>query len=326
MTPFNPANPQPGTYDGVPAETYHALDLISASGLSTLDAECPAIYRAEREAPDEPDAKCDLGTAAHLVFLEPADFERKVARLDFDTFQSRAARDARDEARSEGRTPLRVRDFDTVLAMRKALVRQVGDLFVGGVAERTYVWKDMRTGVLCKARPDYVRPRVILDYKTSSSANPRAFRSRLFDCGHHIQAWHYLTGHEALTGERPDWRWIVQATKPPYLVSAFKPTSPLLWWAEQQGRAALHEYARCLRAGSWPGYGDAVFPIDLPSWAQYQLAERSEAGEFKLEAPGRRPKKAVKPADVEKAMKAFAPLDGGAHPLSRDAVPLAGET
>ena len=52
---------------------------------------------------------------------------------------------------------------------------------------------------------------------------------------------------------------------------------------------------------------------ELQGLSQNQLAERSEMGEFKLEAPGgRRPKKAVKPADVEKAMKAFAPLNGGA--------------
>lgn len=311
MSTLNPDRPEPGVYDDVPADVYHSLPLISSTGLATLDAECPALFRYEQTIGGKEKAEFDLGTAAHLIFLEPKDFDRKVQRLDFDSYQSRQARQVRDMVREEGRTPLRAQDYETVLQMRDALFRQVGDLFRGGRNERTYIWRDIRTGVLCKARPDYVRPGLIVDYKTSTSSNPRAFRSRMFDCGHHIQAWHYLTGHEVLTGEKPQWRWIVQATKPPYLVTAFKPTSPLLWWAEQQARAAIHEYAKCLAAGSWPGYGDVVFPIDLPSWAQYQLSERSEAGEFKLEAPGRRPKKGVKPADVQKAIASQAPLNGG---------------
>lgn len=308
---LNPDRPEPGIYDGVPADVYHSMLLISSTGLATLDSECPAIFRHEQTAPPKERTEFDLGTAAHLIFLEPKDFDRRVERLDCDSYQSKSARAARDAAREEGKTPLKVQDYETVLQMRAALVRQVGDLFIGGHNERTYIWRDMRSGVMCKARPDYVRPNLIIDYKTSASSNPRAFRSRMFDCGHHLQAWHYLTGHEVLTGEKPNWRWIVQATKPPYLVTAFKPTSPLLWWAEQQGRAAMQEYAKCVQAGSWPGYGDAVFPIDLPSWAQYQLSERSEAGDFKLEATGKTLKKGVKPGDVQKAIAAQAPLNGG---------------
>jgi hypothetical protein len=309
---LNPHDPQPGIYDNVPADIYHALDLISASGLCTLDSECAALYRHERDsAEDDASNASDLGSAAHFAFLEPADFERKVTRLEFDSFQSKAAREARDEARSEGKTALKAKDHDIVLAMREALVRQVGNLFVGGVAERTYIWRDTRTGVLCKARVDYVRPGLLSDYKTSGSANPRAFRSRVWDNGHHIQAWWYLYAHELLTGESPSWRWIVQSTKAPHLVTAHKPTASLLGWAEQQGRAALQQYAHCLRDGSWPGYGDVVWPVELPSWAQYQLCERSEAGAFKLDTAPKRGKKPLKPVEIERSIAAFSPLSGG---------------
>jgi len=309
---LDPRDPKPGVYDGVPATVYHDMDLISASGLKTLDGDCAAQYRFDADNPsDDASNASDIGSAAHFAFLEPHDFERKVVRLDVDSFQTRAAREMRDIARAEGRTALKAKDFDTVLAMREALVRQVGNLFVGGAAERIYVWRDTRTGVLCKARVDYVRPNLLIDYKTSGSANPRAFRARCWDNGHHIQAWFYLYGHEMLTGEAASWRWVVQSTKAPFLVTAHKPTASLLGWAEQQGRAALQQYARCLQSGLWPGYGDAVWPVELPSWAQYQLCERAENGDFHLETAPKRQKKTLKPAEVERSIAAFSPLSGG---------------
>jgi hypothetical protein len=308
---LNPLDPQPGIYNGVSPEIYHALDLISSSGISTLDAECPAVFRFERDNPLPDRPEFDLGTAAHLIFLETDKFDQRVERLDVESYQSKAARAARDDARAAGKTPLRTQDYETVLAMRESLIRQVGNLFVGGEAERTLIWRDPRTGVLCKARPDYTRPELLIDYKTTTSANPRAFRARCFDCGHHLQAWFYLFGHELLTGERPAWRWIVQSTKPPYLVTAHKPTPGLIGWAEQQGRAAIQLYAKCLHAGSWPGYGDTIWPVELPTWAMYQLCERSEAGDFSLEPAPRRKKKALAPAEVQRGIDAFAPLNGG---------------
>lgn len=304
-------NPQPGIYDGVSSTVYHALPLISASGLKTIDADCPAQFRFDLDNPDDSGTTAaDIGTAAHLVFLEPDDFTAKVEPLPVDSYQSMAAREAREAARKEGKTPLRWKDYETVLAMRESLFRQVGNLFVGGVAERTYIWRDPRTGVLCKCRCDYVRPDLLIDFKTTASANPRAFRSRCFDNGHHIQCWWYLYAHELLTGERANWRWVVQSTKPPYLVTAHKPTPGLLGWAEQQGRAALQIYAKCLAAGSWPGYGDVVWPVELPSWAMYQLQERHEAGDFALDRTPPKRKKALKPVEVEQSIGWAAPLSG----------------
>jgi PDDEXK-like domain of unknown function (DUF3799) len=305
-------DPQPGIYDGVSSEVYHQLPLISASGLKIIDQECPAQFRYEIDNPDDGGTvETDIGTSAHLVYLEPEDFTRKVEPLNVDSYQTKKAREARDAARAEGKTPLRWKDYETVLAMRESLIRQVGDLFVGGKAERTYIWRDPRTGSLCKCRPDYTRPELLIDFKTTKSANPRAFRSRVFDNGHHIQAWWYLTAHELLTGERAAWRWVVQSTKPPYLVTAHRPTPGLLGWAEQQGRAALGIYAKCVAQGSWPGYGDVVWPVELPNWAMFQLQERMEAGDFKLEQTPARKKKPVKPVEVERAIAAFSPLNGG---------------
>lgn len=312
MSALNPDDPQPGIYDGVSSEVYHGLNLISASGLKTIDADCPAQFRYDLDNPeDSSTVAADIGTSAHLIFLEPEDFTRKVEPLSFDSYQSKAAREQRDAARADGKTPLRWKDYETVLAMRESLIRQVGNLFVGGVPERTYIWRDPRTGVLCKCRPDYGRPELLIDFKTTTSANPRAFRSRVFDNGHHIQAWWYLTAHELLTGERANWRWVVQSTRAPYLVTAHKPTPGLMGWAEQQGRAALQIYAKCLRDGSWPGYGDVVWPVELPNWAMYQLQERHEAGDFALERTPARKKKPVKPAEAERSIAAFSPLSGG---------------
>jgi hypothetical protein len=283
---------EPGIYDGISPERYHALRALSASGCKTLIDECPAVFWHEHMAPqeqDEDESRFDIGTAAHLLYLEPEQFAARSAVIEADSYRTGAAREARAAARAAGKVPLLEHQLALVMDMRTALLAEVGDLFTGGRAERTYLWRDPETGVPMRGRPDYVKPGLLLDFKTSASANPRAFQARVWDNGHHIQAALYLDAHELLTGERGEWLWIVQATKPPYAVTAFRPTPSVIHWGREQYRAAVDLYARCLESGEWPAYASEPVLLDLPKYAEYRLMERQEAGDFERKRRGSKP-------------------------------------
>lgn len=303
---------EPGIYAGIPAEAYHRLPALSASGIKTLVNECPAVFWHEHmnpEAEETDDTKFDVGTVAHLVWLEPHLREERLVIIEADAYRTKAAKEARAEAKAAGKTPLLEKHLPKIEAMRAVLEAELPPgLMRGGAAERTHLWKDPKTGVLIRNRLDWVQDgdRLIVDYKTSESAKPSAFERRIWDVGHHLQARLYLTGHELLTGQRARWLWVVQATKPPHCVSIFEPTPGLLSMADEDVRHAIDLFAECSASGEWPAYTDTVQLVGPPAWAAAQHEERKYARQFAEQE--RRSRKPANSNEIQRAIDAQAPL------------------
>ena len=72
--------------DGLSADTYHAEKSLSKSGIGQLIDECPAKFwwnsplNPSREREDS--STFDIGTAAHLMFLEPDLFCAKTVLVE----------------------------------------------------------------------------------------------------------------------------------------------------------------------------------------------------------------------------------------------------
>jgi len=285
---------EPGAYDGVPFDRYRG-NLCVGPSLGRSDAqmlldECPAMwwhqsYLNPARPVDDGTRNSDIGTAAHLALLTPAEWDARVRLIDADSFRTKAAREARDEARAAGQTPLLVGDVAGIASLRGALLAHplACKAFVDGTAERTYVCRDSKTGIWLKARPDCVpnHGRWLVDLKTTGSANPRAFQRRVYDHGLHIQAAWYLHVVEQVTGARPAEFWFVVVERaPPHLLTICTLDERALSWGRIQARRAIDLFAECIAADCWPTYADRAVEIGLPSWAQFQLEERLGAGEF----------------------------------------------
>ncbi|MCG5241362.1 PD-(D/E)XK nuclease-like domain-containing protein [Azospirillum doebereinerae] len=272
-----------GIYDGIPAAIYHAAPALSSGGIKTLIQECPAVFWHEHMNPDAEetdDTKFDIGTVAHLVWLEPHLMADRLVPIDADSYRSKDAQATRAAAKAAGKTPLLKKHMPKIEAMRAMLERELpAGLMRGGAAERSYVWRDPKTGVAMKARPDWVQAdnTLIVDYKTSASAKPATFERRIWDVGHHIQARDYLDGHLILTRKRARWLWVVQATEAPFLVSVFEPTPGLLEMAAEDVRDAIDTFAECSRSGEWPSYTRTIQQVGPPPWATAQHEERKYA-------------------------------------------------
>lgn len=290
----------PGAYDDIANELYHSATLtpspaLSSGGARMLVGECPAMFHyryLDPTRPPENKRAFDIGGALHLLTLEPHLFDARVFVIDADDYRTKGAQEAKQRAYLNRRIPLLEHEAGTIRAMRDAIMAHpvAGKAFSGGVAERTYAWRDPATGIWCKARPDYTPDhlRYFVDVKSSTSANPAAFAKRVWDLGYHQQAAWYLDARHAVDGIRPErFAFVVVAKEAPHLVSVCWLDEETLAWGALQNERARRIFADCLASSVWPGYRepdktetDSAFTVSLPPWAKADLQRQHEAGRF----------------------------------------------
>lgn len=269
------------------AAQYHALAALSAGGAIILANETPAHYWRTspfnpHRQPDETSVEFDIGTAAHLAVLEPALFAERVALIQAENYRTKAAQEARDIARADGVTPLLPHQHNTVQRIKEALRahKLAAALLSGGMAEATYQWST--DGVPCKLRADYLVGEAIVDLKTAESAHPRAFAAAAFRLGYHQRAAWYLDGANANALPSTRYVFVVVEKDPPHLVACYELEERALDWGRLLNSRALDVFARCRKTNDWHGYAPGVETIALPTYAEFQMQDRYEAGDFKI--------------------------------------------
>lgn len=298
----------PGIHPDVDEATYHALPYLGSGDIKMLIEDCPAVFRWTKDNPqeNEPSRDMEIGTVAHLLALQPERFAERVVVIRHADYRKGEAKDLRANAYANGLAPILEADLDIALEMNRSLREQIGDMFTGGQAECTLIWDDPRTKQRCKARVDYRLPSIHIDYKTTTDPSKNAFRRRIVDNGHHLQAAHYGDGEEVLTGRRPSWLWVVQSTKAPYLACMYEPAPSWLHFGGELVRAALDTHRACIEADEWPGYGDGVQLIEPPGFMAYDFEERRAAG--LVRKPERRGKPALTKEQVALSININRPL------------------
>lgn len=285
---MTPAITGPGVYD-IPEHVYHA-DPVPGGSLSSTGARrllppsCPALFKHERDHGAQRRQVFDVGSAAHrLVLGAGAD----LAVIDAGDYRSKAARDQRDAAYAAGTTPVLSHEFDQVNAMATAVERHpvAGRLFAPGRgdAERTLAWIDEATGVWCRARLDWMCRSangrlIVVDYKTTTSAEPSKVARAIHDYGYHQQASWYLDGVRAVGLDvDPAFIFAFQEKAAPHLITVVELDAEALRIGAERNRRALEIYARCTATGEWPGYTDDITLLGLPAWAERQHEEEEFA-------------------------------------------------
>ena len=256
---------------------------LSSSMARTLINECPAFLHANSylnpNFTPEPKEHFEFGTASHLMFLEPDLLAEHLEVIDAPDWRKKDAQMARAAARTNGKVPMLIGQMAELETMRAALFAHsiAPQAFVGGQAEMSAFFRD--DNVWLKARPDYVRHDSLVDYKTSTSANPKEFARRAFALGYHQQAAWYLDVLNAATGEvRNDFWFVVQAKVAPYLVTVARFDDNAIEAGRALNRKAIDAFKRCVDTGVWPGYRnpetpdqDTAFILTLPTFAQREV-------------------------------------------------------
>jgi hypothetical protein len=250
-------------------EAYFTSPLARASLSSTGVRDllcCPARFR-YRQQFGRPDTRAfDLGHAAHQLVLGAGP---ELVRIDANEWRSNAIKADVQAVRDRGAVPLKPADWDTVHAMAEALQQHphAPKLFTRGQPEKSLVWRDEATGVLCRAKADWLRPDGIVDYKTCDRADLDSLTRGVHNYGYYIQAAFYLRGFRALHSAEPFFAFVAQEKEPPHLVQVFQLTDRALAYGDRKCADALDLYAACVEADEWPGYPtDDIPEIDLPAW------------------------------------------------------------
>lgn len=265
----------PGVYDQLPAEEYHADPSLSASGMKLLlDPGCPALYRYERDHPQPPKDIFDFGHAAHRLVLGDG---ARLRVLDYDNWLTKAAKQARDEAREEGCVPMLPKDMERARAMADAVRRHpvAGALFRGGRPEVSLFFKDKTTGVSLRSRLDWLDDQrkgraIMTDLKTiSTGVDLDHIERAIYDYGYHVSASQYEAAAQALDLAGPDAvaTLVFVCKEPPHLVRVVQLPVDTLKLGRAKRRAAIELFKQCTVSGVWPGYPDVAY-AGLPPWAQ----------------------------------------------------------
>lgn len=280
-----------GIHHGISFAAYHSNlcpgPSVSASTLIQLDQRSPAYAYARwygHPAPVESEdtEATAFGSAAHCYILEgPAVFgERYVVRpADYDG-RTKAGKEFR-EAHAAWKQIDRG-DFEAILAMAAAVKAHPSArvAFVGGKAEATLICQDAETGLWLKARPDYLKGQLALNYKTTANGKREPWERQATSLGYYVSAAMCIDVMQANGMEAPRYGFVVQEKEPPYSVVVRVFDAAAIEWGRLQYRRALHDFARCLKSGIWPGYGDGVETVTIPTWAERTLEKRHEAGDF----------------------------------------------
>lgn len=226
-----------------------------------------------------------LGGEGKICVINPEDYRSKPTKDNPDGsipigWTNAAIRAARDEARSNGLTPI----LAGAMAGARTAVKVALDFLMhselagvldAGESEATMIWQEDKTWF--RARPDWINheQRIMLHYKTTqASAAPEAFSRLAVNAGYDVSLAFYRRGWENLT-QQMDWHHVLlaQEQSAPYACSLIG-LDPAAWAiADEKVARAVKLWRNAMITDRWPAYDGRIHYVTPTPWA---LAE-SEA-------------------------------------------------
>jgi len=257
----------------LPASEYHKIAALSASSAKLL-LKSPAHYLANIANPREPTAAMRLGTLCHTLVFEPENFKKEFAIMPKVDKRTKIGKEAaaQFEEDNDGKIILDEYQYEKAQAIAQAALSHpiVSEYMKGGNAEVTMRWRDY--DVDCKARVDYLTGNVIFDLKTCQDASPEGFARQIGGFQYHLQAAHYASGFEKITGQQLEkFVFIAVESEPPYATGVYV-LDPM---ALEAGRSFMAKAAKAFKKCQTPEYVMPVYSNDLvelslPGWAMPQ--------------------------------------------------------
>jgi PDDEXK-like domain of unknown function (DUF3799) len=270
------ANLEPGLHN-LSAEVYHADPCVkpslSSSIANVLLQQSPLHGwlqhpRLNPAFAREVGTDFDRGAAAHAYVLENRD--DVITVIDAKDWRTTAAKQARDDARAAGLMPILTHQFAGIKTMKERFMAYISKtelrgIFDDGDAEQSLFWTEGLNW--CRARPDLLSAdrKIIVDYKTTESAQPEIFARQISRMGYDLQAEFYLRGMNAI-GHNPTFIFAVQEVHEPFACSLISLSNAYREVGRLKVERALKIWDRCIFENRWPGYDTQVLYVEPSSW------------------------------------------------------------
>lgn len=277
------------------ALAYH-LDPCDHPSLSTTQAHVlnarsplhlyhlhPRFGAAAHETTDD----MDLGTLWHALLLGKGSERIGVVRIKNKKtdeweyardFKTDAAKQARDELRAAGKTPVLMKHIERATVSLERVQKQLDQYGVklGSKREVVAMWVEHAadgTPVQCRTMLDALEladvAALIQDFKTCDSAHPTALRQHIERMGYAVQSAAAVSAIEHIVPElagRVEYEWIFAERELPNAVAIQPPAGSMRLLGAQLWQRAVDSFARCLTSNEWPGYG-RLPPVEASPWA-----------------------------------------------------------
>lgn len=225
------------------------------------------------------DTKFDLGSVAHRILIGRG---KEIEALPFDNWQTKAAKEARAEAKARGVLAVLESQYSRAEDMAGTALEQLEDsdwpgAFIAGHGEVVITWRE--GDVHFRTMIDWMESEVsIYDYKsTSFSCSPYDIAERPSMMGWDIQAAFYDRGLDALdmafAGKR-NFVYIAQEDEPPYALSIVKISEGDLTMGRKKLAMAAELWDNCMRLGRWPAYPLQTITSRPKAWIEAKTLER----------------------------------------------------
>ena len=256
----------PAIRKGIPFARYLQIDAVSWSSLKYLD-QSPLHYKHNLDNPIKATPAMRLGRAAHTLALEPRLFASEFAVYEGDR---RAGQDWQAFAAANAdRDILKASETGTARAIAAAVHAHplLAGYREGADYEVTVTWTDAGSGIRCKARPDWLPPKVLIDLKTSNTINELRFASHAEKLGYFNQLGHYVAGLEACGHPVEKVLLVAVEAKPPHDIAVFTVAESSIASARQEVSELLKRLRACRDSGRWPGRYESEQLLERPEWA-----------------------------------------------------------
>lgn len=279
-----------GLYSGVPIDFYHDDPCdgpsISSTGIRLIETRSPAHYWCRspynpQRVAAERKPEWDLGKAVHNLLLGEGSFWAHHVTSPYDDFRTKAAREWRDEMHAAGKVIVTEEMVFQIRGMAKAVAQSdtAPELFDGFV-EHSLFWKDWKTGVWLKSRPDVIptSSNMLVDLKTTDNASTDAVIKSITNYGYDIQAALAVDGMKQVLDREITNFWFVFVEKdPPFAISVVEIDRDWILNARQRTRRGLDMFQRCLTEGEWPAYGPPR-TVFMPDWMRQRAETEQKYG------------------------------------------------
>lgn len=253
---------------------YHADPAISKSDLDQIHRS-PLHWQYRKAHPPEQTPALLIGSAVHKMVLESDKFFDEFAVAPQIDRRTKSGKEEYAEflKESAGKSLISQEIYQLSVNIAEAVShhKTARALLSGGQAETSHFWTDIRTGLECKCRPDYLRNGFCVDLKTTQSASQEAFEKSAYNYRYYVQAYWYLHGLKMCGITDTDFVFIAVEKDPPYAIAVYYADELMTALGKMEAESDLETLSRCISTGIFDGYPETIQSLSLPKWVARQV-------------------------------------------------------